>query len=77
MAGAAIPLTPAVHQMIDVAPVPWFEGTTDEIAFPIVRDMDAGMYERQRFDRLEIGSYAHQPLLHDPEELLPAGEADP
>jgi glycine cleavage system aminomethyltransferase T/glycine/D-amino acid oxidase-like deaminating enzyme len=77
MAGAAIPLTPAVHQMIDVAPVPWFEGATTEIAFPIVRDMDAGMYERQRFDRLEIGSYAHRPLLHDPEELLPVGEADP
>ena len=77
MAGAAIPLTPAVHQMIDVAPVPWFEGTTAEIAFPIVRDMDAGMYERQRFDRFEIGSYAHRPLLHDPEELLPVGEADP
>ena len=77
MAGAAIPLTPAVHQMIDVAPVRWFEGTADEIAFPIVRDMDAGMYERQRFDRLEIGSYAHRPLLHDPEDLLPVGEADP
>ncbi len=77
MAGSAIPLTPAVHQMIDVAPVRWFEGTTAEIAFPIVRDMDAGMYERQRFDRLEIGSYAHRPLLHDPEDLLPVGEADP
>ena len=77
MAGSAIPLTPAVHQMIDVAPVRWFEGTADEIAFPIVRDMDAGMYERQRFDRLEIGSYAHRPLLHDPEDLLPVGEADP
>ncbi len=77
MAGAAIPLTPAVHQMIDVAPVRWFEGAADEIAFPIVRDMDAGMYERQRFDRLEIGSYAHRPLLHDPEDLLPVGDADP
>ena len=77
MAGAAIPLTPAVHQMIDVAPVPWFEGATTEIAFPIVRDMDAGMYERQRFERLEIGSYAHRPLLHDPEELPSVADADP
>ena len=76
MADAAIPLTPAVHQMIDVAPVPWFDGGV-EIEFPIVRDMDAGMYERQRFDRLEIGSYAHRPLLHDPEELPPVEEADP
>jgi glycine cleavage system aminomethyltransferase T/glycine/D-amino acid oxidase-like deaminating enzyme len=77
MAGAAIPLTPAVHQMIDVAPVPWFEGATAEIAFPIVRDMDAGMYERQRFERLEIGSYAHRPLLHEPEELPTVEDADP
>ena len=77
MAGAAIPLTPAVHQMIDVAPVPWFADAKAEIEFPIVRDMDAGMYERQRFERLEIGSYAHRPILHDPEELLPVDEADP
>jgi glycine cleavage system aminomethyltransferase T/glycine/D-amino acid oxidase-like deaminating enzyme len=77
MAGAAIPLTPAVHQMIDVAPVPWFADAKAEIEFPIVRDMDAGMYERQRFERLEIGSYAHRPILHDPEDLLPVGEADP
>ena len=27
MAGAKIPLTPAVHQMIDVGPVPRFAGT--------------------------------------------------
>ena len=76
MAGAAIPLTPAVHQMIDVAPVPWFADAKIEIEFPIVRDMDAGMYERQKFDRLEIGSYAHRPILHDPEELPSVEEAE-
>ena len=63
--------------MIDVAPVPWFADTKAEIEFPIVRDMDAGMYERQRFDRLEIGSYAHRPILHDPEELPSVEDADP
>src|SRR5918996_3069731 len=52
LAGASVPLTPAVHQMIDVAPVPWFADAKAEIEFPIVRDMDAGMYERQRFERL-------------------------
>ena len=56
LAGASVPLTPAVHQMIDVAPVPWFADAKTEIEFPIVRDMDAGMYERQRFERMEIGS---------------------
>ena len=77
LAGAAVPLTPAVHQMIDVAPVPWFADAKAEIEFPIVRDMDAGMYERQRSERLEIGSYAHRPILHDPEDLVPVEDADP
>src|SRR3954463_5180419 len=36
MAGATIPLTPAVHQMIDIGPVPRFEGTASAIEFPIV-----------------------------------------
>jgi glycine/D-amino acid oxidase-like deaminating enzyme len=43
MAGATIPLTPAVHQMISVAPVPLFEETTIEIEYPIVRDMDTSV----------------------------------
>ncbi len=69
MAGASIPLTPAVHQMIDVGPVPRFEKSTRHIEFPIVRDMDTFMYERQDGIGLEIGSYAHRPILHDPEEI--------
>src|SRR5215831_9720030 len=69
MAGASIPLTPAVHQMIDVGPVPRFEKSTRHIEFPIVRDMDTFMYERQDGVGLEIGSYAHRPILHDPEEI--------
>ncbi len=69
MAGAHIPLTPAVHQMIDVGPVPRFEKTSRAIEFPIVRDMDVLMYERQDGVGLEIGSYAHRSILHDPEEI--------
>ncbi|TLW94494.1 FAD-dependent oxidoreductase [Saccharomonospora piscinae] len=68
-AGARIPLTPAVHQMIDVGPIPELERTRTEIAYPIVRDMDAMMYERQSGADLEIGSYAHRPILHDPGEI--------
>ncbi len=69
MAGSHIPLTPAVHQMIDVGPVPRFEKTSRAIEFPIVRDMDVLMYERQDGVGLEIGSYAHRSILHDPEEI--------
>jgi glycine cleavage system aminomethyltransferase T/glycine/D-amino acid oxidase-like deaminating enzyme len=69
MAGAHIPLTPVVHQMIDVGPVPRFEKSSRAIEFPIVRDMDVLMYERQDGIGLEIGSYAHRSILHDPEDI--------
>ncbi len=69
MAGASIPLTPAVHQMISVGPVPLFADTVGEIRFPIIRDMDTGMYERQHGGDLEVGSYAHRPILMDPDDI--------
>jgi glycine cleavage system aminomethyltransferase T/glycine/D-amino acid oxidase-like deaminating enzyme len=69
MAGASIPLVPMVHQMMDVGPVPRFAATGNEIDYPIVRDMDVFMYERQQGDRLEIGSYAHRSIHHEPEEI--------
>ncbi|WP_193105398.1 FAD-dependent oxidoreductase [Brachybacterium sp. FME24] len=73
LAGAAIPLTPAVHQMIDVGPIPQLAATDDWVSFPLLRDMDRLMYERQRGPDLEIGSYAHRPLLHRTEEIPPVG----
>ena len=75
MAGASIPLTPAVHQMIDIGPVPRFEQASRSIEFPIVRDMDTNMYERQDGTSLEIGSYAHRPILYEPEDLPSVEEA--
>ena len=75
MAGANIPLTPAVHQMIDVGPVPRFLTSKSAIEFPIVRDMDTNMYERQDGQGLEVGSYAHRPILHEPDEIPSLEEA--
>ena len=75
LAGTQIPLTPAVHQMIDVGPVPRFAGAKSDIEFPIVRDMDTNMYERQAGGDLEIGSYAHRPILYDPEDIPPIEKA--
>jgi glycine cleavage system aminomethyltransferase T/glycine/D-amino acid oxidase-like deaminating enzyme len=69
MAGAHIPLTPAVHQMISVGPVPVLAEQEGEISFPIIRDMDTFCYERQHGADMEVGSYAHRPILHDPEEI--------
>ncbi len=69
MAGASIPLSPAVHQMISVGPVPQFADTVGEISFPIVRDMDTNMYERQHGGDLEVGSYAHRPILMEADDI--------
>ena len=69
MAGASIPLTPAVHQMIDIGPVPMFANTTKEVGYPIVRDVDTNMYERQHGNGFEIGSYAHRAILMDADDI--------
>jgi glycine cleavage system aminomethyltransferase T/glycine/D-amino acid oxidase-like deaminating enzyme len=75
MAGASIPLTPAVHQMISVGPIPLFEQTSGEIAYPIVRDVDTNMYERQNGSDMEVGSYAHRPILMDADDIPSNEEA--
>ncbi len=75
MAGATIPLTPAVHQMIDVGPIPVLEATRSEIGYPIVRDMDTYTYERQTAGSMEVGSYAHRPIFHYPEDIPSLGES--
>ncbi len=75
MAGASIPLTPMVHQFITVGPVPIFAETTGEIAYPIVRDVDVNMYERQNGSDLEIGSYMHRPIWHEPGDIPSNEEA--
>ncbi len=69
MAGATIPLTPAVHQMIDVGPLEPLEATGNEIGYPIIRDMDTFCYERQTAGSMEVGSYAHRPIFHHPDTI--------
>ena len=75
MAGAYIPLIPVVHQMISVGPIPLLSDTVGEITYPIVRDMDPNMYERQHGADMEVGSYAHRPIIVWPEEIPSIEEA--
>jgi len=75
LAGASIPLTPMIHQMIDIGPAPRFADSTGLIEYPIVRDMDTNMYERQEGTGLEIGSYAHRPITLEPDEIPSIEEA--
>ncbi len=76
MAGASIPLTPAVHQMADFGPVDILLGTGNEIGYPIVRDMDSFMYERQSHGAMEVGSYAHRPILVRPDDIPSIADAE-
>ena len=55
--------------MIDIGPVPRFADAKGMIEYPIVRDMDTNMYERQEGTGLEIGSYAHRPIMLDADEI--------
>ena len=76
MAGATIPLTPAVHQMADFGPVELLLATGNEIGYPIVRDMDSFMYERQSDGAMEVGSYAHRPILMHPDDIPSVADAE-
>ena len=69
MAGANIPLTPAVHQMADVGPIDILQESGKELAYPIIRDMDTFCYERQSAGSMEVGSYAHRPILMRPDDI--------
>ena len=75
MAGGCIPLVPAVHQMADVGPMDVLAATGNEIGYPIVRDMDTFCYERQTAGSMEVGSYAHRPIFHHPDEIPSNEEA--
>ncbi len=75
MADAYIPLVPAVHQMADVGPIDILAETNNEIGYPIVRDMDTFCYERQSAGSMEVGSYAHRPIFHHPDDIPSNDEA--
>src|SRR5262245_43316279 len=61
--------------MISVGPIESFAETVGEISYPIVRDVDHNMYERQHGGDMEVGSYAHRPILVHPNEIPSNEEA--
>lgn len=75
MAGTDIPLVPMVHQLISVGPIPFFEDTKGEIEYPIIRDVDFNMYERQNGNDMEVGSYLHRAIHHAPDDIPSNEEA--
>ena len=46
-----------------------------ELAYPIIRDMDTFCYERQSAGSMEVGSYAHRPILMRPDDIPSIAES--
>ena len=75
MAGASVPLQPMRHQFAHTAPIPELAGVTDEARDPVLRHQDAALYLRQRQDHYVVGSYRHEPMLVEAEDILDWDEA--
>jgi glycine cleavage system aminomethyltransferase T/glycine/D-amino acid oxidase-like deaminating enzyme len=71
-----IPLTPCAHQYLVSEPFEELEGASEEVEQPILRHQDYSMYFRQHGEAYGIGSYDHDPLLVDPEDILAPSESD-
>ena len=75
LSGVSIPLSPMQHLYAVTTPVPELAGATGEISLPILRHQDASTYFRQVGDAIGIGSYRHEPLLVDSDDILSHAEA--
>ena len=75
MVGMTLPMTVLAHQVAWTDPMASLAGNADEATAPMLRHMDEGLYFRDRFDRLEIGSFAHRAIPVNVEEILGVDEA--
>lgn len=75
MVGMTLPMTVLAHQVAWTEPMASLASHTAEATRPMLRHMDEGLYYRDRFDRLEIGSFAHRPMVVRPTDILSFDEA--
>ena len=75
MVGVSIPLFPMQHPLVKFGPLPELAGHTEEITTPAIRHQDKSMYAREYFDYYEVGSYRHEPLLVNADDILPYDQA--
>ena len=69
MAGVPIPLSPMQHLYAVTTPLPELAGETEEIRQPLLRHQDKSVYFRQVGESYGIGSYRHEPLLMEADEI--------
>ena len=77
MAGVPIPLSPMEHLYAVTTPIDELRGAAEEVSLPLLRHQDESMYFRQAGEAIGIGSYGHEPLLVDPEEVRDYEEGAP
>ena len=75
MAGVPIPLSPMQHLYAVTTPLPGLAGETEEIRQPLLRHQDESVYFRQVGESYGIGSYRHEPLLMDADDIPDHQEA--
>lgn len=69
MVDTDIPLVPCSHQYLVSEPLDELVGAEREIEQPLLRHQDYSEYFRQHGDSYGVGSYNHEPLLVDPEDI--------
>ncbi len=74
LAGVPIPLAPMQHIYAVTTPLAELSSAPGEISKPFLRHQDRSMYFRQEGDAIGIGSYRHEPLLVESEEIPAHGQ---
>ena len=74
-AGVPIPLSPMQHIYAVTTPLPELAGAVGEISMPILRHQDESMYFRQEGESIGIGSYSHEPLIVEADDIPDHGES--
>ncbi|MBI3648282.1 MAG: FAD-dependent oxidoreductase [Actinobacteria bacterium] len=77
MAGVPIPLVAVQHQLVWTDPIPELAGETREVAHPLLRHQDVGIYFRHRQDHYGVGSYRHEPIVTAQKDIWRPGGAMP
>ena len=69
LVGVPIPLSPMQHIYAVTEPLRELAGARGEISLPLLRHQDEAMYFRQEGESVGIGSYRHEPLAVEPEDV--------
>lgn len=76
MVDVDIPLMPCAHQYLVSDELDELAGADREIEQPILRHQDASLYFRQHGESYGVGSYNHEPLLVEPEDIYGPDKLD-